>query len=72
MDINTITQLIGTLGFPIFACVAMGLYVVWLQKNDDKIVLKVAEIAASMQESLAANTEAFNQLSTQIKENTNK
>lgn len=36
MDINTLTTLIGSFGFPIFACVAMGWYVKY-QTDQNKI-----------------------------------
>lgn len=34
MDVATITQLINGCGFPIFACCAMGYYIVWSRKNN--------------------------------------
>ena len=33
MDVNTITQLISSVGFPIAACFAMGWFIVWDKKS---------------------------------------
>lgn len=33
MDINTMIQLINGVGFPIAACIAMGVFIVWDKKT---------------------------------------
>ena len=43
MDINTIGTLIGSLGFPIVACVAMGIYIKHLTKEHKEETDKLAE-----------------------------
>ena len=37
MDVSTIIQLINGVGFPIFACIAMGAFIVWDRKTNRKI-----------------------------------
>lgn len=47
MDINTITTLIGTVGFPIVCCLALGLFIwkVYQQsvKREDTLMAEIAE-----------------------------
>lgn len=33
MDVNTIIQLINGVGFPIFSCIALGVFIVWDKKS---------------------------------------
>lgn len=44
MNINTITQLIGSLGFPIVACCAMAWYVYKIGKQHREEVEKLSEV----------------------------
>ena len=47
MDINTITSLIGTVGFPIVCCLALGFFIwrVYQQsvKREEKLMEEIAE-----------------------------
>jgi exo-beta-1,3-glucanase (GH17 family) len=43
MDVATITQVIGSLGFPIVACAAVGWYVVKIQKQNNDTITKMSE-----------------------------
>ena len=43
MDIETITNLISTLGFPIFCVIALGGFVVWLFKRSNDNITKNLE-----------------------------
>lgn len=47
MDINTITTLIGTVGFPIVCCLALGFFIwkVYQQsvKREDTLMAEIAE-----------------------------
>lgn len=60
MDINVIAQLIGSLGFPIVACVAM-----FWQMN--QITKRHQEEVEKLQETLENNTKALVQLSERLK-----
>lgn len=41
MDVNTLTTLIGSFGFPIFACVAMGWFVKYQTDQNKQEVEKI-------------------------------
>lgn len=56
MDINSVVQIISTLGFPIFACVALGWYVKY---SSDKNSKEVAEMRKEHQEEIGKVTEAL-------------
>ena len=43
MDVNTLTTLIGSFGFPIFACVAMGWYVKYQTDQNKEETQKMRE-----------------------------
>lgn len=55
MDVTTITQLIGSLGFPIVCCVALFWY---MMKEKDAHKAEMAELRKSVE----ANTQAINNL----------
>lgn len=44
MDMNSIIQLIGTLGFPIFCCMYMAWYINKVQEHHNKEISKLMEI----------------------------
>lgn len=54
-----ITQAIGTLGFPIAACMACGWYIVKVQQKHDDTIAKLADIINN-------NTLAITKLSEKI------
>lgn len=43
MDISTITTLISSFGFPILACISMGLYVKYQMDEYNKQITKITE-----------------------------
>lgn len=55
MDVTSITQVISSLGFPIFACVAMGYYIYLQQKNHKEEI-------SELKKSIDNNTEMLNQI----------
>lgn len=55
MDVSTITQLIGSLGFPIVCCVALFWY---MMKEKDAHKAEMEELRKSVD----ANTQAINNL----------
>lgn len=55
MDVGTVTQLVGSLGFPIVCCVALFWYLV---KEKDAHKEEMAELRKSVE----ANTTAINSL----------
>jgi hypothetical protein len=55
MDVTTITQLIGTLGFPIVCCAALFWYMI---KEKDAHKAEMEELRKSVE----ANTQAINNL----------
>lgn len=59
MDVNTITTLVSTLGFPIVVCIALGFYVV---RRDN---LHKAEID-KLSEAVSATTQSIQQLVTKL------
>lgn len=44
MDVQTITTLISSVGFPIFACVAMGMYI---KLQNDKYDKQITELMSA-------------------------
>lgn len=64
MDFSVITQLIGSLGFPIAACCAMGYYCIKTQNEITKINEmhrdEIKEINAKHSEDIQKMTEAVN------------
>lgn len=66
MDANVITQIVATVGFPIAACIAMGLFIKYVT---DKFLSAVADMnakhdseIATMKDVLAANTTAIEKM----------
>ena len=57
MDANTITTLIGSVGFPIVACIAMGLYVKYQTDQNNK---EVENMRKEHKEEVQKMTEAIN------------
>ena len=55
VDVSVITQVISSLGFPIFACVAMGYYIYLQQKNHKEEI-------SELKKSIDNNTEMLNQI----------
>ncbi len=55
MDMNAVIQLISTVGFPIFACVALG-YLLFREQNEHK------EEIGKLTEALNGNTTVMAQL----------
>lgn len=68
MDINLIIQLINGVGFPIFGCIALGMFIVWDKKtrrNEAKsAMLEQTKLILTLQSTVEANTEAVNALVT--------
>lgn len=57
MDANTITTLIGSVGFPIVACIAMGWYVKYQTDQNSK---EVENMRKEHKEEVQKMTEAIN------------
>ena len=57
MDLTTLAQLIGTLGFPIVACCAMAYY---FAKVNDNYRTDIKELQSNHKEEIAKMTEAIN------------
>ena len=57
MDASTITTLVSSVGFPIVACIAMGLYIKHQNDGYDK---QIATITAEHKEEMLKVTEALN------------
>lgn len=57
MDPNTITTLIGSVGFPIVACIAMGWYVKYQTDQNNK---EVENMRKEHKEEVQKMTEAIN------------
>lgn len=62
MDFSVITQLIGSLGFPIAACVAMFWQNTKLEKQHQEEMKAINSVIADMQIALTNNTNAINNL----------
>lgn len=60
MDINTITSLIGTVGFPIVCCLALGFFIwkVYQQsvKREEKLMGEIAENRAVNEKAISTLT----------------
>ena len=57
MDITTLAQLVGTLGFPIVACCAMAYF---FAKVNDNYRTDIKELQSNHKEEIAKMTEAIN------------
>lgn len=72
MDVSTITQLINGVGFPIFACIAMGAFIVWDRKTNRKMReennTKQDALYNSIKDSVDNNTRTIEKLMEKIDE----
>lgn len=72
MDVSTITQLINGVGFPIFACLAMGAFIVWDRKINRKMReennTKQDALYNSLKDSVDNNTRTIEKLMEKIDE----
>lgn len=57
MDLTTLAQLVGTLGFPIVACCAMAYF---FAKVNDNYRADIKELQSNHKEEIAKMTEAIN------------
>lgn len=57
MDLTTLAQLVGTLGFPIVACCAMAYF---FAKVNDNYRTDIKELQSNHKEEIAKMTEAIN------------
>lgn len=57
MDANVIITMVGSLGFPIVACIGLGWYVKYQTDNNNK---EVSEMRKEHQEEISKVTEALN------------
>lgn len=57
MDVNGIVTLVGSLGFPIVACIGLGWYVKYQTDNNNK---EVSEMRKEHQDEINKVTEALN------------
>ena len=62
MDINAITQIIASLGFPIAACVAMFWQNTKREKQHQEEMSSINKVIGDMQIALVNNTNAINNL----------
>ena len=73
MDANAIIQMIGSLGFPIVACIAMGWYVKYQTDQNNKEVKEMRDEhrkeIEKVTEALNNNTLAIQKLSDHLDEN---
>ena len=72
MDVSTIIQLINGVGFPIFACIAMGAFIVWDRKTNRKMReennTKQDALYNSLKDSVDNNTRIIEKLMEKIDE----
>lgn len=72
MDVSAIIQLINGVGFPIFACLAMGAFIVWDRKTNRKIReesnTKQDALYNSLKDSVDNNTRTIEKLMEKIDE----
>ena len=72
MDVSTIIQLINGVGFPIFACIAMGAFIVWDRKTNRKMReennTKQDALYNSLKDSVDNNTRTIEKLMQKIDE----
>lgn len=66
MDVNQIIQLINGVGFPIFACIAMGYYIWWDKKqraqDREKRELRERNTLEALKETVDNNTRIIQKL----------
>lgn len=72
MDVSTIIQLINGVGFPIFACIAMGAFIVWDRKTNRKMreenSTKQDALYNTLKDSVDNNTRTIEKLMEKIDE----
>ena len=72
MDVNTFIQLVNGIGFPIAACIAMAVFIIWDKKNrrEDKkeIYDKYEQSFDALRVSIENNTKIVQTLIDNIKE----
>lgn len=72
MDVNTFIQLVNGIGFPIAACIAMGVFIIWDKKNrrEDKkeIYDKYEQSFDALRVSIENNTKIVQTLIDNIKD----
>lgn len=75
MDATTITQLISTVGFPVGACIAMGIYVKYITDQNnarlDNLNAQNKEEMLQVTQALNNNTLALQHLTDMMAYNTN-
>ena len=63
---SEITTIISTVGFPIAACIACGMFIKWIIEQNNKNMADIraeqASINRSMQQAINNNTKALNEL----------
>lgn len=57
MDVNTVTQLITSVGFPIACCIALGWYI---KKKDDESNAQIAKMTEAHKEESKQFADALN------------
>ena len=66
MDVNTVIQIINGVGFPIFACFSLGVYIVWDKKSRNAYRAEMKESQENtlikLTESVDNNTKILNEL----------
>lgn len=72
MDVNTFIQLVNGIGFPIAACIAMAIFIIWDKKNrrEDKkeIYDKYEQSFDALRVSIENNTKIVQTLIDNIKD----
>lgn len=62
MTVNDAITLINGVGFPIFACIAMGIYIVWDRKLKNQERTENNTVIEQLVETVNANTIAIEEL----------
>lgn len=66
MDVNTFIQIVNGIGFPIAACIAMGVFIVWDKKTRNEHqktqMEKQEEMYQKLSDSVNANTAIIQRL----------
>lgn len=66
MDVNTFIQIVNGIGFPIAACIAMGVFIVWDKKTRNEHqkaqMEKQEEMYQKLADSVNANTAIIQRL----------
>ena len=75
MDVNTITQFISSVEFPIAACFAMGWFIVWAKKSRREEAKErdktQTDMLQQLKETVERNTEMVEKLITKLEANGN-